>query len=83
MNLHERIEINPDIMLGKPVIRGTRVTVELILRKLSEGCSEGDLLEAHPHLTREDVQAALAYAADSISHEDIAYLEATSPSEQR
>jgi uncharacterized protein (DUF433 family) len=83
MDLRERIEINPEIMLGKPVIRGTRVTVELILRKLSEGCSEEDLLEAHPHLTREDVQAALAYAADSISHEEIAYLETPLPTEQR
>ena len=66
-----RIEINPDVMLGKPVIRGTRIPVELILRKLSEGASEADLQDAYPRLTREDIQAALAYAADSIAHETI------------
>jgi uncharacterized protein (DUF433 family) len=59
-----RIEINPAVMLGKPVIRGTRIPVELILRRLSEGATEADLLEAYPRLTREDIQAALAYAAD-------------------
>jgi len=47
----ERIEINPVIMMGKPVIRGTRITVELILRKLAEGASEGELLQDYPHLT--------------------------------
>jgi uncharacterized protein (DUF433 family) len=58
-----RIEINPAVMLGKPVIRGTRIPVELIIRKLSEGAAENDLLDAYPRLTREDIQAALAYAA--------------------
>ena len=67
----ERIEINPDVMLGKPVIRGTRIPVQLIIRKLSEGATEGDLLDAYPRLTREDIQAALAYAADSLAHETI------------
>jgi uncharacterized protein (DUF433 family) len=52
MSTSNRIEVNPEIMLGKPVIRGTRVTVELLLRKLSEGATEEDLLEAYPHLTR-------------------------------
>ena len=66
-----RIEINPAVMLGKPVIRDTRITVELILRKLSEGASEADLLDAYPRLTRADIQAALAYAAESLSHETI------------
>ncbi len=64
-----RIEVDPQIMLGKPVIRGTRIPVELILRKLSEGATEADLLDAYPRLTREDIQAALAYAADSVAHE--------------
>jgi uncharacterized protein (DUF433 family) len=67
----DRIEINPEIMLGKPVIRGTRIPVELILRKLSEGASEADLLDAYPRLTRGDIQAALAYAADTVAHETI------------
>ena len=47
----ERIEINPATMMGKPVIRGTRITVELILRKLAEGASGAELLEDYPHLT--------------------------------
>lgn len=66
-----RIEINPDVMMGKPVIRGTRVPVELIIRKLAEGATEADLLDAYPRLTRDDVRAALAYAADSLAHETI------------
>jgi len=57
----DRIEINPEVMLGKPVIRGTRIPVELILRKLSEGAAEADLLDAYPRLTRADIQATLAY----------------------
>ncbi len=65
-----RIEIRPDVMLGKPVIRGTRVPVELILRRISEGASEDDLLASYPHLTREDVRAAVAFAADEIAHAD-------------
>jgi len=70
-NMHDRIEVNPEVMLGKPVIRGTRIPVELILRKLSEGVTEADLLDAYPRLTREDIQAALAYAASSLAHETI------------
>ncbi len=69
--IQERIEVNPEVMLGKTVIRGTRVTVELILRKLSEGADEVDLLDAHPRLTKQDIQAALAYAASSLAHETI------------
>ena len=54
-----RIEINSKIMLGKPVIRGMRVTVELILRKLGEGTTEAELLDAYPQLKKEDIQATL------------------------
>ena len=71
MAINDRIEINPDVMLGKPVVRGTRVPVELILRKLSEGATEADLLDAYPRITRADIQAALAYAADALAHETI------------
>jgi uncharacterized protein (DUF433 family) len=67
----DRIEINPAVMLGKPVIRGTRIPVELILRKLSEGATEADLLDAYPRLTPADIRAALAYAADTIAHETV------------
>lgn len=71
MTAMDRIEINPDVMMGKPVIRGTRIPVELILRKLSEGATEADLLDAYPRLTVEDIQAALRYAADSLAHEEV------------
>jgi len=74
MAVTDRIEINPKVMLGKPVIKGTRITVELILRKLSEGASESDLLDAYPRLTREDLQAAMAYAADLLAREETVLL---------
>jgi uncharacterized protein (DUF433 family) len=60
--IHDRIEVNPTPMVGKPVIRGTRIPVELILRKLSEGVT---VLDGYPHLGREDILAAIAYAADA------------------
>ena len=75
-----RIEINPEVMMGKPVIRGTRITVELILRKLSEGCSEEELLDAYPRLTRDDIRAAIGYAADTVAHEEIILLPDSQPS---
>jgi uncharacterized protein (DUF433 family) len=70
----ERIEINPAIMLGKPVIRGTRITAELILRKLAEGETVSDLLEDYPHLTASDIRAAIAYGAASVAHEEVMLL---------
>ena len=60
-----RIEINPAIMMGKPVIRGTRITVELILNKVAEGETESELLDDYPHLTADDIRAAIAYGAAS------------------
>lgn len=66
----ERIEINPKVMMGKPVIRGTRITVELVLRKLSEGASEKDLIDAYPKLKSADIKAAIKYAADTLAHEE-------------
>ena len=77
MTITDRIEINPRVMMGKPVIRGTRLTVELILRKLSEGAGEEDLMEAYPRLTREDIQAAIRYAADTLAHEETIILSST------
>lgn len=74
MTVTDRIEMNPKVMMGKPVIRGTRIPVELILRKLSEGAGEEDLLEAYPKLTRQDIQAAIRYAADTLSHEETVLL---------
>lgn len=61
---HERIFVDPSIMMGKPCIKGTRITVELILRKLGAGRSFADLLQAYPRLTEDDLRAALAFAAD-------------------
>ncbi len=71
MTVTDRIEINPKVMVGKPVIRGTRITVELILRKINEGATEAELLDAYPGLAFEDIKAALAYAADTSAHEEI------------
>ena len=70
----DRIEIHPHVMMGKPVIRGTRITVELLLRKISEGASEEDLLDAYPRLQREDIRAAVAFAADLLAHEETIFL---------
>ncbi|MCB0737049.1 MAG: DUF433 domain-containing protein [Bacteroidetes bacterium] len=53
----ERIEINPSIMLGKPVIKGTRITVEIILRKLSEGASFQDILAMYPQITKQELES--------------------------
>jgi len=70
---HERIEMNPDIMGGKPVVRGTRIPVELILRKLGAGMSHESILADHPRLTHDDVYDAQAFAADYLADEDIVY----------
>lgn len=70
MAIPARVEVNPKVMLGKPVIRGTRIPVELVLRKLSEGATHEDLLDAYPRLTLKDIHAAIAYAADTIAHEE-------------
>ena len=75
MTITDRIEVNPRVMLGKPVIRGTRIPVELLLRKLSEGASEADLLDAYPGLTRDDIQAAMRYAADTLAHEEVVFVD--------
>jgi uncharacterized protein (DUF433 family) len=70
MTVSDRIEIDAKVMLGKPVIRGTRIPVELILRKLAEGATETELLDAYPRLCRDDIHAAIGYAADVLAHED-------------
>lgn len=67
----DRIEVNPVVMHGKPVIRGTRIPVELLLRKLGEGAGVTELLDAYPRLSELDIKAALSYAADTIAHEVI------------
>lgn len=66
-----RIVSDHRVMLGKPIIRGTRITVELILRKLAQGATSTDLLKMYPHLTQADILAVLAYAADTLANEEI------------
>jgi len=70
MDQADRIEVNPKVMLGKPIIRGSRITVEMILRKLAEGAQVSEVIEAYPRLTEEDVRAAIRYAADSVAQEE-------------
>jgi uncharacterized protein (DUF433 family) len=70
---HDRIEINPEIMGGKPVIRGTRIPVELILRKLGGGMGHDEIIADHPRLTLGDIRAAQAFAADYLADENIIY----------
>ena len=66
-----RIVVDPKVCHGKPVIRGTRIKVELILRKLAEGATELDLLDAFPNLTQQDIRAVINYAADVVAHEEL------------
>jgi uncharacterized protein (DUF433 family) len=70
---HTRIEMNPDIMGGKPVIRGTRVPVELVLRKLGAGMAAEEILADHPRLTVEDIRAAQTFTADYLADEELVY----------
>jgi uncharacterized protein (DUF433 family) len=66
------IESDPAVMMGKPVVAGTRITVELILEKLAAGETVEQILEAHPRLTRKAIQAALAFAAEAL-RADVVY----------
>ncbi len=66
-----RIAADPGVMMGKPCIKGTRITVELILRKLGAGRSFADLLEAYPQLSEDDIRSALAFAADYLQNETV------------
>ena len=63
---------NPNIMMGKPTVAGTRITVESILERLAAGESEAQVLEANPRLMPEDIRAALAFAAE-VLHADVVY----------
>jgi len=69
--MNQRIEINPKVMAGKPVIKGTRIPVDVIVRQLSQGMTEKEILEDYPNLKKEDIRAALVYAAELIEGEDI------------
>ena len=68
---HARISIDPTVMMGKPCVKDTRITVEHILRKLGAGRSFAEVLEAHSKLTDDDLRAALAFAADYMQRETV------------
>jgi len=70
MEYKQYIERNPEIMLGKPIIKGTRITVELLMRKLARGFTVVDLLKSYPNLTKEQILATLEFAADIIANEE-------------
>lgn len=69
--LLKRIIVDPKIMVGKPIIRGTRITVEHVLRLLAQGLTFEEILEDYPHLTKEDIAAALLYAAKIAGREEV------------
>ena len=69
MDWHDHIHTDPEILSGKPVVNGTRISVDFILSLLAEGWSEAQIFEGYPHLTRDDLQAIFAYAAESVQDE--------------
>lgn len=69
--LLKRIVVNPKIMLGKPVIKGTRLTVEIIVEKFAYGATIEDLKKDYPFLSKDDIRAALLYAAKRLAHEEV------------
>ena len=69
--LLERITVNPQVMVGKPTIRGLRITVEQILKALAGGITTAELIEEYPELEPEDIQAVLLYAAELVSEEQV------------
>ena len=71
MTIHDRIVVDPQILVGKPVVKGTRLAVEFIIDLLAQGWSEADLLRNYPGLTREDILACLAYAGQRLKAERV------------
>lgn len=71
MNLLDHIEINPKILLGKPIIRGTRIPVELIVKLIAQGWTHEEILSEYPALKQEDIKAALLYAEKVLEEEEI------------
>lgn len=72
-----RITANREILSGKPIIRGTRISVEFILELLASGVTEDEIIQDYPHLTKEDIRACLEYAAHSMKNEILLELETT------
>jgi len=71
MNWEERIEINPSVLVGKPVIRGTRLAVEFIVELLANGWTEQQVIENYPGITHDDISACLHYATDMLKSERV------------
>ena len=71
MKLNKRIIINPEVMVGKPVIKGTRIPVDTVVRLLAQGITQEEILEDYPNLKKEDIRAALEYVADVVEGEDV------------
>lgn len=71
MDWRQRIEVNPQILVGKPVIKGTRISVELVIDLLAQGYNAEQIMQQYDHLTAEDIQACLAYASDVLSSERV------------
>lgn len=69
MDWKDRIEVNPAVLVGKPVIKGTRISVELILDRLADGWTMEDMLASYPHIHKEDVLAALSFASEIFKEE--------------
>jgi uncharacterized protein (DUF433 family) len=69
--LLQRIAVNPKIMGGKPIVKGTRITVEQVLKLLSQGLSSNEIIKDYPHLTRDDITAVLLYAAKVAGEEEV------------
>jgi uncharacterized protein (DUF433 family) len=71
MKWQERITIDPQVLVGKPIIKGTRISVEFVIELLGRGWTQEQILKEYDHLTREDVQACFAYASDVLKSERI------------
>jgi uncharacterized protein (DUF433 family) len=75
MKWEDRIVASPDVLVGKPVVKGTRISVEFILERMANGWTEEQILDNYPHLTADDIRACLAYASELLHSEKVFPLE--------
>jgi uncharacterized protein (DUF433 family) len=78
MNWKDRITVDPKVLVGKPIIRGTRISVELLMERLADGWSTEQILESYPRVTREDVLTAIAFVTEVFREEDYIAIEKAS-----
>lgn len=71
MNWQERISVDPKVLVGKPVVKGTRISVELVVDLLAQGWTQEQILDSYPNLTAEDLRACLAYASEALHSERV------------